>query len=277
MPELEWRRLKDRLFTAFCICSTALALIPLGSMLYTIFMKGFSVISLSFLTELPAPPGEPGGGFGNAIQGSLIVVGIASAIGIPLGIAAGMYLGEYPNSRLSRAISFTADVLTGVPSIITGIFAYMLVVLRFGGFSALAGGVALATMMLPFIVRTTEEAMKLVPWELREASLALGATRWRTTLQVVLSTARFGIATGILLTIARIAGETAPLLFTAFNNRFWFDGVMQPVATLPVMIYTYAISPFDDWHAQAWGGALVLVTMILLLNMGVRLATGRRW
>jgi len=271
------RKLKDRLFTAFCIASTAFALIPLGSVLYTILAKGLSVISLEFLTELPAPAGQPGGGFGNAIQGSFIVVGIASLIGIPLGITAGMYLAEFPNSRLSRAVSFTADVLTGVPSIITGIFAYMLVVLKFGGFSALAGGVALATMMIPFIVRTTEEAMKLVPWELREASLALGAPRWRTTLQVVLSTARFGIITGVLLTMARIAGETAPLLFTAFSNRFWFDGVMQPVATLPVMIYTYAISPFEDWHAQAWGGALVLVAMILALNIGIRLVAGRRW
>ncbi|NOZ59695.1 MAG: phosphate ABC transporter permease PstA [Euryarchaeota archaeon] len=274
---MQARKLKDRLFTAFCIGSTLLALIPLGSMLYTIFVKGFSVISIDFLTKLPAPAGEPGGGFGNAIQGSFIVVGIASLIGIPLGIAAGMYLAEFPGSRVSRVVSFTADVLTGVPSIITGIFAYLVVVLKFGGFSALAGGVALATMMIPFIVRTTEEAMKLVPRELREASLALGAPRWRTTLEVVLSTARFGIITGVLLTIARIAGETAPLLFTAFSNRFWFDGVMQPVATLPVMIYTYAISPFEDWHAQAWGGALVLVAMILALNIGVKLAAGRRW
>ncbi len=270
------RKLADRLFTFFCIASAALALIPLLSMLYTIVSKGLSVISLQFLTQLPAPPGE-GGGFGNAIQGSFIVVGIASAIGIPLGVAAGMYLAEFPNTKLSRAVSFTADVLTGVPSIITGIFAYAIIVVNFGGFSALAGGVALATMMIPFIVRTTEEAMKLVPWELREASLALGAPRWRTTLQVVLSTARFGIITGTLLTVARIAGETAPLLFTAFSNRFWFEGVMQPVATLPVMIYTYAISPFDEWHAQAWGGALVLVGMILTLNILVRVAAGRRW
>jgi phosphate transport system permease protein len=271
------RKAMDRLFTFFCIASTALAIIPLGSMLYTIFVKGFSVISIDFLTKLPTPAREAGGGFGNAIQGSFIVVGIASIIGIPLGIGAGMYLAEFPNSRLSRIVSFTADVLTGVPSIITGIFAYLLIVLRFGGFSALAGGVALATMMIPFIVRTTEEAMKLVPAELREASLALGAPRWKTSLAVVLSTARFGIITGVLLTIARIAGETAPLLFTAFNNRFWFDGVMNPVATLPVMIYTYAISPFEDWHAQAWGSALVLVAMILVLNIGIKLAAGRRW
>ena len=271
------RKAADRLFTFFCIASTLLALIPLGSMLYTLIVKGFSTVSIDFLTKLPTPAGEPGGGFGNAIQGSFIVVGIASAIGIPLGIAAGMYLAEFPNSRLSRLISFTADVLTGVPSIITGIFAYLLIVLRFGGFSALAGGVALATMMIPFIVRTTEEAMKLVPVDLREASLALGAPRWKTTMLVVLTTAKFGIITGVLLTIARIAGETAPLLFTAFSNRFWFDGVMNPVATLPVMIYTYAVSPFEDWHNQAWGGALVLVAFIFILNIGIKFAAGRRW
>ncbi|WP_456474880.1 phosphate ABC transporter permease PstA [Candidatus Pyrohabitans sp.] len=271
------RKAADRIFTFFCIASTLLALIPLGSMLYTLIVKGFSTVSIDFLTKLPTPAGEPGGGFGNAIQGSFIVVGIASAIGIPLGIAAGMYLAEFPNSRLSRLVSFTADVLTGVPSIITGIFAYLLIVLRFGGFSALAGGMALATMMIPFIVRTTEEAMKLVPVDLREASLALGAPRWKTTMLVVLTTARFGIITGVLLTIARIAGETAPLLFTAFSNRFWFDGVMNPVATLPVMIYTYAVSPFEDWHNQAWGGALVLVAVIFILNIGIKFAAGRRW
>jgi len=271
------RKLKDKLFTFFCVFSTILVLILLGSMLYTIIFKGISVINIDFLTKLPTPVGEAGGGFGNAIQGSIIVVGIASIIGIPLGLTAGMYLAEYPRSTFSKFVSFTADVLTGMPSIITGIFAFLLIVLRFGGFSSLAGGVALAVMMIPFIVRTTEESMKMVPWDIREASLALGATRWKTTLFVVLSTARFGIITGILLTIARIAGETAPLLFTAFSNRFWFDGVLNPVATLPVMIYTYAVSPFEDWHNQAWGGALVLVVAIFSLNIIIRMAAGRRW
>jgi phosphate transport system permease protein len=257
--------------------SVVIALLPLVSILYTVVIMGFSAVNPAFLTQLPRPVGDPGGGFGNAIQGSLIVVGIACLIGIPIGILAGLFLAEYGDNKFGRLVSFTADVLTGVPSIITGIFAYVVIVLRFGGFSAFAGGVALATMMIPVIVRTTEESMKLVPTEMREASLALGIPRWKTSLRIVLSTAKFGIITGTLLTIARVSGETAPLLFTAFSNRYWFDGVMNPVATLPVMIYTYSLSPFKDWHAQAWGGALILVLSLLVLSIGVRLAARRKY
>jgi len=263
------RKLKDKIFTVFCIGSVILALVPLLSMLYTIIFRGFSVISIDFLTRLPTPVGTPGGGFGNAIQGSIITSGIASIIGIPLGVLSGMYLAEYKKSSFSKLVSFTADVLTGVPSII-------LIVLRFGSFSAVAGGVALATIMIPFIVRTTEESMKLVPWNIREASIALGATRWQTTLFVVLGAAKFGIITGILLIIARISGEAAPLLFTAFGNRFWYSGVFKPVTALPLMIYNYAVSPYNSWHNMAWGGALVLVAGIFSLNIIIRLIAGRR-
>ncbi|GCC11342.1 phosphate transport system permease protein PstA [archaeon] len=270
------RKLKDKIFTVFCIGSVILALVPLLSMLYTIIFRGFSVISIDFLTRLPTPVGTPGGGFGNAIQGSIITSGIASIIGIPLGVLSGMYLAEYKKSSFSKLVSFTADVLTGVPSIITGVFAYLLIVLRFGSFSAVAGGVALATIMIPFIVRTTEESMKMVPWNIREASIALGATRWQTTLFVVLGAAKFGIITGILLIIARISGEAAPLLFTAFGNRFWYSGVFKPVTALPLMIYNYAVSPYNSWHNMAWGGALVLVAGIFSLNIIIRLIAGRR-
>lgn len=272
-----WRKFKDKAFTCLAILSVAIAMAPLISILYTIAERGLASLNLSFFTELPKPIGEPGGGFGNAIQGSFIVVGIACIIGLPVGILSGIYLAEYGNNKFGRTVSFIADVLTGVPSIVTGIFAYVFVVLYLGTFSALAGGVALAIMMIPVIVRTTEEAMKLVPVEIREASLALGIPQWKTSLRIVLSTARFGVITGVLLAIARISGETAPLLFTSFNSQYWFGGVLNPVATLPMMIYTYAISPFEDWHAQAWGGALVLIAVVLMLNIGVRFAARQRY
>ncbi|MFH1774420.1 MAG: phosphate ABC transporter permease PstA [Methanobacteriota archaeon] len=274
---LGWRKFKDRAFTCLAALSVVLAMVPLISILYAVLKMGLSSINLDFLTGLPKPVGEPGGGFGNAIHGSFIVVGIASVIGLPVGILAGVYLAEYGNNKIGRTVSFVADVLTGVPSIVTGIFVYVLVVLSLGTFSAFAGGVALATMMIPVVVRTTEEAMKLVPLELKEASLALGIPQWKTSLRIVLSTARFGVITGALLAIARISGETAPLLFTSFNNRYWFDGVLNPVATLPVMIYTCAISPFEEWHAQAWGGALVLIFIVLMLNVCVRFAARQRY
>lgn len=274
---LAWRKFKDRAFTYLAALSVLVAMVPLISILYTVLKFGVGSINLDFLTGLPKPVGEPGGGFGNAIHGSFIVVGIACIIGLPVGVLSGVYLAEYGNNKFGRSVSFVADVLSGVPSIVTGIFAYALVVLSLGAFSALAGGVALATMMIPVVVRTTEEAMKLVPPEIREASLALGIPQWKTSLRIVLSAARFGVITGALLAIARISGETAPLLFTSFNNRYWFDGVLNPVATLPVMIYTYAISPFEDWHAQAWGGALVLIFIVLMLNIGVRFAARQRY
>jgi phosphate transport system permease protein len=220
------------------------------------------------------PVGEPGGGMANAIVGTLEVVGIAALMGIPIGVGAGLYLAANRGSQFTSWVRFSADVLMGVPSIVIGIFAYAIVVRPFGGFSALAGSVALAAMMVPLVTRTTEEMVLLVPPELREASLALGVPNWRTTLSVVARTALSGIATGVILAIARVAGETAPLLFTAFGNRFWSTSLFHPINTLTVQVYTYAISPFQDWQRQAWAGAVVLTGIILALELGVRWVTG---
>jgi len=252
--------------SAACV---AIAIIPLLSILYTVTINGVSAIDLDFLTQLPRPVGEAGGGLGNAIQGTLIVVGIACLIGLPLGILSGIYLSEYGENRFGRFVSFVADVMTGTPSIVAGIFGYIFIVLYFGSFSAIAGGVALSVLMIPIVTRTTEESLRLVPGSIKEASLALGIPKWKTTLYIVLGTARSGIITGALLSIARISGETAPLLFTSFGNMFWSGGIDKPVSTLPVQIYTYAITPFSDWHAKAWAGALVLIMMIFILNMDI--------
>lgn len=267
------RRSIDRIMSVMAFACFVIALIPLFSILYLLTVNGIPAINLGLLTQLPKPVGESGGGLGNAIQGTLIVVGIACLIGIPVGILAGIYLSEYGNNRFGQTVSFVSDVLTGVPSIIAGIFAYTLIVLYFGSFSAIAGGVALSILMIPTISRTTEESMKLVPHSIREAALALGISRWKTISAIVLSTAKGGIITGALLSIARISGETAPLLFTSFNNRFWASGIDQPISTLPVQIFTYAITPFPEWHALAWGGAFILILMILILNIAVRFGT----
>lgn len=276
---LRWnkRKITDRVMAFLAAACVAVAIIPLLSILYTVTVNGIPAISPDFLTQLPAPVGEPGGGLGNAIQGTLIVVGIACVLGLSVGILSGIYLSEYGNNRFGRTASFVADVLTGTPSIVAGIFGYTFIVLYSGSFSAVAGGVALAVLMIPVVARTTEESIKLVPGSIREASLALGISRWRTTLYVVLSTARSGIITGALLAVARISGETAPLLFTSFGNLFWSNGIDKPISTLPVQIYTYAISPFPDWHAKAWGGALILIVLVLILNTGVRFALKRKY
>ena len=245
---------------------TAIAVVPLVSIIAFVAIRGFPALTASFFTQLPTPVGEPGGGMANAIAGSLILVAIASAVGIPLGVMSGVYLSEAGQSRLASAVRLSADVLSGVPSIVIGIFAYTLLVRPIGHFSAWAGGVALGIIMIPTVTRTTEELLKLVPSSLREAALALGVPRWRATLRVVLRTAAPGVATGVMLAVARVAGETAPLLFTAFNNRFWADGLGEPTASLPVQIYTYSVSPYEDWHQQAWAAALVLVTVVLVLN-----------
>lgn len=254
-----------------------LATLPLVAILFYLLAKGAASVSPTFFTAMPQPVGEPGGGMANAIVGTLMLIGIASAVGLPVGIGAGLYLAERRSAPLAATVRFLADVLNGLPSIVTGIFAWEFLVRPVGHFSALAGGIALGAMMIPMVVRTTEEMVRLVPVSLREAALALGYTRWRTSLVIVLRTAMSGIVTGALVGIARIAGETAPLLFTAFGNQFWSTSLREPIAALPLQIFTYAISPYDDWHAQAWAGAIVLVGLVLLISAVARLATRRRF
>jgi phosphate transport system permease protein len=269
-PSYGRRRFTDVAFRVACGIAVAFALLPLASVLYFTASKGLGGINLDFFTQLPKPVGETGGGMANAIDGTLKLVGMACLLGMPVGVLAGVFLVEFRASRFSTAVRFSADVMAGIPSITTGMVVYTVVVLRMGRFSALAGSIALAIIMLPTITRTTEELLLLVPPMLREAALGLGVPKWRATLRVVLRTAAPGIVTGVMLAVARAAGETAPLLFTAFNNRFWSRGLDEPVASLPVQIYTYAVSPFEDWHRQAWAASLVLVSMILLLNVAAR-------
>ena len=270
---MRYRRLMDRFATCIAGACTLTLLVPLVLILGYLLAKGVTAINLDFFTQLPKPVGELGGGMANAIVGSIVLVALACVFGLPVGVFTGLYLAEGGHSRLGSAVRFCADVLNGVPSIVIGIFAYTLVVLPMKGFSAYAGGIALGVIMLPIIARTTEEMICLVPSSLREAALALGVPMWRTTIWVVLRTARSGIITGIMLAVARVAGETAPLLFTAFGNQYWQSGLRGPISSLPVQIYTYAISPFDDWHRQAWAGALVLVALISLTSFSVRLMT----
>jgi len=264
------RNLIDRLVRASCVVGTVVALIPLFSVLYYVVVRGIGGINLDFFTELPKPVGEEGGGMGHALVGTLKLVGLAGLFGIPPGVLAGIYLAEFGSSKFGRLVRFSADVMSGVPSITVGIFVYSLVVVTTKQFSALAGGIALAILMLPMVTRTTEELLKLVPESLREAALGLGVPKWRATLQVMLRTALPGIAVGVMLSVARVAGETAPLLFTAFNNRFWSSGVLEQEASLPVNIYTYAVSPYEAWHRQAWAAALVLLATVLILNITAR-------
>ncbi|MBV9957011.1 MAG: phosphate ABC transporter permease PstA [Acidobacteria bacterium] len=249
----------------------AVLLLILGYIAY----RGVSAISFQFLTEAPKPVGE-GGGIGNAIIGSLVLLGIAAVLGMPFGIAAGIYLAEYGDGWFGSIVRFVTDTLTGVPSIVVGVFVYTLIVLPFKHFSTIAGGVALALIMIPIVTRTTEEMIRLVPTSLREGALALGAPQWRVTLGVVLPAAASGIATGAMLAIARVSGETAPLLFTAFGSRYFFEGLDQPIASLTVQIYNYAISPYDEWHAMAWAATLVLMALILAINIAVRFFTRKK-
>jgi phosphate transport system permease protein len=269
------RRFMNSLMTGAAALAVVLVLLPLGAIFAYLIYKGIGSLNWAFLTQTPKPVGEAGGGMANAIAGSVLILGIASLIGVPMGIGAGIYLGEYGRNRLGNLIRFTADVLNGVPSIIVGIVAYGLVVLRQGHFSALAGGAALALMMIPTITRTTEEMLLLVPLGVREAAYGLGVSRWRTTLSITLRSATSGVITGIMLAFARIAGETAPLLFTAFGNQYWNWNMNQPTAALPLQIFTYAISPFDEWHRQAWAGALILILLIVAAVSAVRLAASR--
>jgi phosphate transport system permease protein len=256
--------------------AAAMAVVPLLVILAYLLKQGAGALSLHFFTNMPKPVGEAGGGMANAIVGTLILIGIASVVGLPVGIGAGLYLAERRGTRLANLVRFLADVLNGLPSIVMGIFAWQFLVRPFGHFSALAGGAAIGAMMIPLVTRTTEEMVRTVPQSLREAALALGYPRWRTSLQIVLRTALGGIVTGVLVAVARVAGETAPLLFTAFGNQFWSTRVTQPIAALPLQIFTYAISPYDDWHAQAWAGALVLIALVLLISLIARFVTRAR-
>jgi len=269
------RKIVSRLAEVFCALAVVIALIPLALILFYVVKEGVGALNLAFFTQMPKPVGEPGGGMANAIVGTLILIGLAALFAVPIGCICGIHLAEYPQSRFSSVVRFAADVLNGVPSIVVGIFAYGLVVLPVKRFSAIAGGVALGLLMIPIVVRTTEELLRLVPAGLREGALALGASRTRAVFSVILPAALPGILTGILVALARVAGETAPLLFTAFNNRFFSTNVAQPIASLTVQVFTYAISPYEDWHRQAWAGAFLLVMIILTLSILARVAVRR--
>ncbi|TMI88185.1 MAG: phosphate ABC transporter permease PstA [Bacillati bacterium ANGP1] len=262
--------------TGVTAASTLMALVPLASVLIYVVVQGAGAVNWEFFTRLPRPVGEGGGGMANAIAGSLTLIALASCVGVPIGVLGGLYLAELGGGPLGWWIRFTTDVLNGVPSIVIGVFVYALLVVPMKRFSALAGGVALGIIMIPLVMRATEELVRLVPASLREASLALGIPWWITAVRVVLRTAAVGILTGVMLSVARIGGETAPLLFTAFNNQYWQTGLDQPIASLTVQLFNYAIAPYDDWHRQAWAAALVLMSITLTLNIAARLVGGRR-
>ena len=269
-----------RIFSAAALTVTGLFAAATVSVLFFIlgyiFLHGIRALNLGFFIHLPTPVGELGGGMANAIIGTVKLLFLASAIGVPIGFFAGVYLSEFGHNRFGFWVRYATDLLNGVPSIVMGIFAYTLIVLPMRQFSTVAGGVALGIMMIPIAVRSTEEFLRLVPRSVREAAFALGVHEWKTILFVVIPAAYRGLLTGILLDLARVAGETAPLLFTAFSNRVWSHGWWEPTASLPVMIFTYAISPYEDWHAQAWAGALVLMMLVLVVNGGSRLLLPRR-
>ena len=275
MTRSDRRKAFSRFVEILCGSAVLLALVPLFLVFFYVIQQGFSSLNWDFFTKMPKPVGETGGGMANAMVGTVYLIAIASAFAVPVGVIAGVYLSEYGKKAFGSLVRFTADVLNGVPSIVIGIFAYGLAVLPVKHFSALAGGLALGFMMIPIITRTTEELLNLVPGSLREGSLALGATRARAAFSVMVPAALPGIMTGILVALARIAGETAPLLFTAFNNRFFSASLVQPISSLPVQIYTYAVSPYDDWHRQAWAGALVLVAFVFIFSVLARIVTRR--
>ena len=271
------RRVVNVIMSWLAAAAAGLVVLPLLLIFGFLLWQGASAVNLDFFTHLPKPVGEVGGGMANAIVGTVVLVALASVLGLPLGILGGLYLAESRDRRLPWLARFVADVLNGVPSIVIGIFAYTVLVLPMRRFSALAGAFALAVIMLPIVVRTSEELVRLVPASLREAALALGIPEWKVLLRVVLPTARAGIITGVMVAIARVAGETAPLLFTAFGNRFWHQGLDQPIAALPLQIFAYAIAPYDDWHRQAWAGALVLIGIVFVVSLAARVATRGRF
>ncbi len=270
---IRWRKIVNAVMLTLTGLATLLAITPLVWILAYVIQQGAPALSIDFFTKLPTPAGVPGGGLVNALVGSAITVGLGALIAAPLGVLGAFYLTAYPNTLLSLAVRFGTDVISGVPSIIMGIFAYTLIVLPQRHFSALSGGAVLAFIMLPIIIRTTEEMLKLAPKTLREGSLALGAPEWRTSLSVLLPAAGNGVLTGLMLAIARAAGEAAPMLFTAFGNPFMSTALDQPIATLPHTIFVYAIAPYDDWHAKAWATALVLIVLVLTLNVLARVMT----
>ena len=270
-----YRKFMSHLVVTLCAAAVLLALVPLALILFYVVKQGLTAISWNFFTKMPGQIGEAGGGMANGIVGSLMVTGLGALFAIPIGVIAGVYASEYRGTRLASAIRFAADTLNGVPSIVIGVFAYGVIVLPMRHFSAVAGGFALGVMMLPLVMRTTEELLLLVPPTLREGALALGATRARAVFTVVLPAALPGIITGILLALARVTGETAPLLFTSLNNAYFSTDPLQPISTLTVQVYTFATSPYPEWHAQAWAGALVLVAMVLTCSMLARFATAR--
>lgn len=273
---ISWRRkLSNGLALGAIITATAIVMVPLFLIVGTVAYHGIAGLNWAFFTQNPKPPGEIGGGMANALIGSGIILLVASAIGIPLGIGTGIYLAEYGRNIYGNAVRFTADVLNGVPSIVIGLTAWAVVVVVQGHFSALSGGIALGIMMIPTVSRTTEEVLLLVPQSVREAALGLGISRWRTTVSVVVRTAMSGIVTGIMLAFARVAGETAPLMFTAFGNQFWNTNLNEPTAALPLQIYVYALGPFDEWHRLAWTGAFVLIMLIAVSMILFRFATSR--
>lgn len=269
------RKLVNALMVGLLGAMAFVAIAPLLSVFVYVMRQGLPALNWDFFTKMPAPVGEEGGGFANALAGSGILIGLASLVGIPWGVLTGVYLSEFGQGRMGAFTRFVIDILASVPSIIVGLFAYALFVMPMKGFSALAGGAALAVLMIPTVARTTEELLKLVPTHVREAGLALGIPRWKVTLLIVLRGSLGGVLTGVMLAIARVAGETAPLLFTALSNRFWSTSLTEPIASLPVQIYNYAISPFEDWHRQAWAAAFVLVVFVLGLNLITRLLLGR--
>jgi phosphate transport system permease protein len=273
-----WRKLKSRAMTVvLCVCALVV-MAPLFLVIYFLVKAGASSLDWNFFTQLPKPTGEVGGGMANAIVGTMELLAMAAVLGVPIGVMGGIYLAEYGSERANTWIRFAADVLNGVPSIVWGMVIWMLLVVPFKGFSAYAGGVALGLMMIPLVMRTTEEVLVLVPQSYREAALALGIARWKVITIIVVKTALKGIVTGILIALARVAGETAPLLFTALGNNFWNHNLKEPIAALPLQIFSYAVSPYDDWHRQAWAGALVLMGMILSLNIIVRVVSrGRKF
>ncbi len=269
----KWRNFKSSAVSGLCFLCAVMVITPLALVLFHIIRMGASSVDWNFLTHLPKPVGEPGGGMANAIVGSFILIGLAVVIGVPVGVLGGVYLSEYGSDRLNWSVRFAADILNGTPSIVWGIVVYALVVVPMKSFSAWAGGLALGFMMIPMVIRTTEEMLALVPGGLREGALALGISKWKSIVYIVLITGRKGIITGVLLASARVAGETAPLLFTAFGNRFWSFNLSEPISALPRQIYDYAIAPYDDWHRQAWAGALVLILIAFAVNIGVRILT----
>ena len=276
-PHHHWRKIKNALVQVVTCACALIVIVPLALIFYHVLKSGIGAVNWDFFTKLPKPVGEAGGGMANAIVGTLELLGLAALFGVPAGVLGGIFLSEAGSPRLSWWIRFVADVLNGVPSIIWGMVVYALVVVPMKGFSTLAGGVVLGMMMIPLIMRTTEEVLRLVPNGYREAAMALGIVQWRTVLQIVARTALKGIITGILLALARVAGETAPLLFTAFGNRFWNHNLADPIAALPLQIFNYAISPYEDWHRQAWAGALVLLVLVAIVNVTVRVLTRDRY